>query len=111
MATNDGRVLGIQTKYNVTQQEMIEGDKTAAANIFLTNISSVSYSQSQAPCNVSYTRIRDITTTTINGNKKRSHKDGHLHCHAAFFCSKEWQQWQGKLQPLEDETGYKKKPR
>ena len=24
-----------------------------------------------------------------------------------FFCSKEWQQWQGKLQPLEDETGYK----
>ena len=54
--------------FHVTQLEMIEGDKTIAADLFL-NI---------------FLGLRD-NTTTIKGNKKRSYEDGHLHCHAVFF--------------------------
>ena len=97
MATNDGRVLGIQTTFHATQLEMIEGDKTTAANLFLTN---TFFSPNHLViCLTSEFAL--LQQPFINGNKKRSYKDGHLHCHAAFFfCSIEWQQWQGKLQGL-----------
>ena len=62
--------------FHVIQLEMIEGDKTTAATLFSTNI--FFSPRHLVIC------LHD-NTTTINGNKKRSNEDGHLHCHAAFF--------------------------
>ena len=81
---------------------MIEGAKTTAANLFLTNI--FFSSKYHVICLTSEFAIlqrpsmatkRDLTRKVIYTVMQ------------FFFCSKEWQQWQGKLQPLEDETGYK----
>ena len=67
--------------FHVTQLEMIEGDKTTTATLFFKNI--FLSPKHFVICLTSEFAL--FQQPFINGNKKRSYKDGHLHCHAAFF--------------------------
>ena len=91
--------------FHVTQLEMIEGDKTTTANLFLTNIF---FSPKHFVICVTC-EFRVVTTTIYRLQQKEILRGRSFTLSCSFFCSIEWQQWLNckVWQPLEDDTGYK----
>ena len=109
MATNDGRVLGIQTKYNAFSCHTTRNDgrgQNYHCHSFLKHIL-----QSQALCNMSYKRIRVILTTIYKWQQKEILQGRSFTLSCSLFsvllsgnsCKADCK----ISQPLEDETGYK----